>query len=78
MRPHEAILEENPFCVSKINPSCFEKVKKNQYKGHAVVQGLTSMLPSFIIKSVKKCPIFMVCKNMSFQQINLYLLTVIV
>lgn len=27
----------DPFRASKINPSCFEKIKKNQYKGRAIV-----------------------------------------
>ena len=31
MRALEVILEEDAFRVSKINPSYFEKIKKNQY-----------------------------------------------
>lgn len=45
---------------------------KDQYKGHVIVYGSTSMSPSFIMKSAKKYPIFYGLQNMmSFQKWNL-------
>lgn len=46
------------FWCLKNQSFMFWKIK-NQYKGHVVVYGLTSMSPSFITKSAKKCPIFL-------------------